>query len=343
MTLREALVNRVHNTDICVQHGPMVLDGGFGTMVQRYGLKEEDFRGYRYRNHPCMLLGNNEILTLTRPDVVSEIHKAYIQAGAQIITTNTFSANTISQADYQCQHLVDEMNTQAVHIAREAFLQLGVEGFVIATAGPTNKSLSISPDINDPACRAISFDQLAESYIQQMRVQIEAGADAIMLETIFDTLNAKAGIYAHQEAVEQTGKVIPLMLSATVNDTMGRLLSGQTIEAFLISVSHAHNLLSVGLNCSFGADDMLPVLRTLRRTVDNTLNERGQCFVSCHPNAGLPNSMGQYDVNPEQFAYSVKPMIQEGLADIIGGCCGTTPEHILALANHIKANYQLCR
>lgn len=338
MTLKEVLFNRAHNTDTSSHHKPLVLDGGFGTMVQRYGLKEEDFRGYRYHNHPCMLLGNNEMLTLTRPDVVSDIHKAYIQAGAQIITTNTFSANTISQADYQCQHLVEEMNCESVSLAKEAFLKFGVEGFVVATVGPTNKSLSISPDINDPTCRAISFEQLAESYTQQMRVLIEAGADAIMLETIFDTLNAKAGIYAHQEAMELTGKELPLMLSATVNDTMGRLLSGQTIEAFLISVSHARNLLSVGLNCSFGADDMLPVLRTLRRAVDSMFNERGQCFVSCHPNAGLPNSMGMYDVSPEQFAQSVKPMIQEGLVDIIGGCCGTTPEHIMALSNHIKVN-----
>ena len=313
-----------------------MLDGGFGTMVQTFNLGEQDFRGYRYRNMPGMLMGNNEMLTLTRPDVVSEIHKAYIQAGAEIITTNTFSANSISQADYGCEHLVEEMNTEAVRLAREAFAQLGKEGFVIATVGPTNKSLSISPDMNDPACRSITFDQLAEAYTQQICALIQAGADAILLETVFDTLNAKAGIYAHEMAMEQTGRQVPLMLSATVNDTQGRLLSGQTIEAFIISIAHAKNLLSVGLNCSFGADDMLPVLRILRRAVNNTLNGGRQYYVSCHPNAGLPNSMGQYDVTPEQFAQSVKPMLDEGLVDIIGGCCGTTP-------NHIEALRELCR
>lgn len=329
MTLHEALTQTTGGR-------PLVLDGGFGTMVQTFNLGEQDFRGYRYRNMPGMLLGNNEMLTLTRPDVVSEIHKAYIQAGAEIITTNTFSANSISQADYGCEHLVEEMNTEAVRLAREAFAQLGKEGFVIATVGPTNKSLSISPDMNDPACRSITFDQLAEAYTQQICALIQAGADAILLETIFDTLNAKAGIYAHEMAMEQTGRQVPLMLSATVNDTQGRLLSGQTIEAFIISIAHARNLLSVGLNCSFGADDMLTVLRILRRAVNNTLNGGRQYYVSCHPNAGLPNSMGQYDVTPEQFAQSVKPMLDEGLVDIIGGCCGTTP-------NHIEALRELCR
>ena len=329
MTLHEALTQATGGR-------PLVLDGGFGTMVQTFNLGEQDFRGYRYRNMPGMLLGNNEMLTLTRPDVVSEIHKTYIQAGAEMITTNTFSANSISQADYGCEHLVEEMNTEAVRLAREAFAQLGKEGFVIATVGPTNKSLSISPDMNDPACRSITFDQLAEAYTQQICALIQAGADAILLETIFDTLNAKAGIYAHEMAMEQTGRQVPLMLSATVNDTQGRLLSGQTIEAFIISIAHARNLLSVGLNCSFGADDMLPVLRILRRAVNNTLNGGRQYYVSCHPNAGLPNSMGQYDVTPEQFAQSVKPMLDEGLVDIIGGCCGTTP-------NHIEALRELCR
>ena len=329
MTLHEALTQTTGGR-------PLVLDGGFGTMVQTFNLGEQDFRGYRYRNMPGMLLGNNEMLTLTRPDVVSEIHKTYIQAGAEMITTNTFSANSISQADYGCEHLVEEMNTEAVRLARDAFAQLGKEGFVIATVGPTNKSLSISPDMNDPACRSITFDQLAEAYTQQICALIQAGADAILLETIFDTLNAKAGIYAHEMAMEQTGRQVPLMLSATVNDTQGRLLSGQTIEAFIISIAHARNLLSVGLNCSFGADDMLPVLRILRQAVNNTLNGGRQYYVSCHPNAGLPNSMGQYDVTPEQFAQSVKPMLDEGLVDIIGGCCGTTP-------NHIEALRELCR
>ncbi len=327
MNIRQALEERKK---------PLVLDGGFGTMVQRYGLKEEDFRGYRYRDIPGMLLGNNEMLNLTRPDVVSDIYSAYVGAGVDILTANTFSANSISQADYNCQHLVAEMNREAVRLARKAFADSGREGFVIATVGPTNKSLSISPDINDPACRAITFDQLAEAYTEQMEVLAQEGVDAILLETVFDTLNAKAGIYAMQEVMQRTGKDIPLMLSATVNDTSGRLLSGQTLEAFLISVSHAP-LLSIGLNCSFGADQMLPVLRNLHRMLTDRAGESGQRpFISCHPNAGLPNSMGQYDVTPEQFAQSISPMLDERLVDIIGGCCGTTPEHI-------KAVVDLCR
>ena len=324
MNIRQALNEKIR---------PMVLDGGFGTMVQRYGLKEEDFRGYRYRDIPGMMLGNNEILCLTRPDVVSGIYRAYVDAGADILTANTFSANSISQADYNCQHLVGDMNREAVRLARRAFAESGRQGFVIATVGPTNKSLSISPDINDPACRAITFDQLAEAYMEQMEVLVQEGVDAILLETIFDTLNAKAGIHAMQEVMHRTGKDMPLMLSVTVNDAAGRLLSGQTLEAFLISVAHAP-ILSIGLNCSFGADQMLPVLRNLHRMLTERAGENGKrIFISCHPNAGLPNSMGQYDVNPEQFAQTVRPMIEEGLADIIGGCCGTTPEHIKALVD----------
>lgn len=324
MNIRQALNEKIR---------PLVLDGGFGTMVQRYGLKEEDFRGYRYRDIPGMMLGNNEILCLTRPDVVSGIYRAYVDAGADILTANTFSANSISQADYNCQHLVGDMNREAVRLARRAFAESGRQGFVIATVGPTNKSLSISPDINDPACRAITFDQLAEAYMEQMEVLVQEGVDAILLETIFDTLNAKAGIHAMQEVMHRTGKDMPLMLSVTVNDAAGRLLSGQTLEAFLISVAHAP-MLSIGLNCSFGADQMLPVLRNLHRMLTERAGENGKrIFISCHPNAGLPNSMGQYDVNPEQFSQTVRPMIEEGLADIIGGCCGTTPEHIKALVD----------
>ena len=323
MNIREALEGR---------NKPLVLDGGFGTMVQRYGLREEDFRGCRYRDIPGMLLGNNEMLNLTRPDVVSDIYRAYVQAGVDILTANTFSANSVSQTDYGCEHLVREMNREAVRLARKAFADSGREGFVIATVGPTNKSLSISPDMNDSACRSITFDHLAQSYAEQIEVLAEEGVDAILLETIFDTLNAKAGIYAMQEVTDKTGKDIPLMLSVTVNDTAGRLLSGQTLEAFLISVSHAP-LLSIGLNCSFGADQMLPVLRNLHRMMADRAGEKGGKFTSCHPNAGLPNSMGQYDVSPEQFAQSVKPMLDEGLVDIIGGCCGTTPEHIKAVVD----------
>lgn len=318
------------------QTSPLILDGAFGTMVQGYRLSEEDFRGYRYRHLPGMLLGNNEMLNLTRPDVVKEIHAAYIEAGADILTANTFSANAISQADYGCEHLVEEMNREAVRLARAAFADSGRKGFVLATVGPTNKSLSISPDINDPACRSITFDQLSGAYMAQISVLVDEGVDAILFETIFDTLNAKAGIYAAQEVMRCTGCNVPLMLSVTVNDANGRLLSGQTLDAFLISIEHS-GMLSVGLNCSFGADDMLPVLRNLCHSIDRMgWNDGGRCFVSCHPNAGLPNSMGQYDVTPDCFAQSIRPMVTEGLVDIIGGCCGTTPEHIKAVA-------ELCR
>ena len=324
MNIRQTLNDKIR---------PLVLDGGFGTMVQRYALKEEDFRGYRHRDIPGMMLGNNEMLSLTRPDVVSDIYRAYVDAGVDILTANTFSANFISQADYNCQHLVGDMNREAVRLARQAFADSGREGFVIATVGPTNKSLSISPDINDPACRAITFDQLVEAYAEQMEFLVQENVDAILLETIFDTLNAKAGIYALQEVMHRTGKDIPMMLSVTVNDAAGRLLSGQTLEAFLISVAHAP-ILSIGLNCSFGADQMLPVLRNLYAMLTERAGENGQhIFISCHPNAGLPNSMGQYDVTPEQFAQTVRPMIEDGLVDIIGGCCGTTPEHIKALVD----------
>lgn len=327
MSLKETLLERT---------APLVLDGAFGTMVQGYGLSEEDFRGYRYRHIPGMLLGNNEMLNLTRPDVVKGIYAAYAAAGAGILTANTFSANAISQADYHCEHLVEDMNRQAVRLAREALADSGRDGFVIATVGPTNKSLSISPDINDPACRSVTFDQLAEAYMAQMSVLVDEGVDAIMLETIFDTLNAKAGIYAAQEVMQRTGTNVPLMLSATVNDAKGHLLSGQTLDAFLISVAHS-GMLSVGLNCSFGADDMLPVLRDLHCALGRMgRNGAGRCFVSCHPNAGLPDAMGRYNVTPEMFARSVRPMIEEGLVDIIGGCCGTTP-------GHIKAVVELCR
>ena len=324
MNIRQTLNDKIR---------PLVLDGGFGTMVQRYALKEEDFRGYRHRDIPGMMLGNNEMLSLTRPDVVSDIYRAYVDAGVDILTANTFSANFISQADYNCQHLVGDMNREALRLARQAFADSGREGFVIATVGPTNKSLSISPDINDPACRAITFDQLVEAYAEQMEFLVQENVDAILLETIFDTLNAKAGIYALQEVMHRTGKDIPMMLSVTVNDAAGRLLSGQTLEAFLISVAHAP-ILSIGLNCSFGADQMLPVLRNLYAMLTERAGENGQhIFISCHPNAGLPNSMGQYDVTPEQFAQTVRPMIEDGLVDIIGGCCGTTPEHIKALVD----------
>ena len=307
------------------QRRPLILDGAMGTMIQSYHLSEADYRGSY--DLPGQQSGNNDLLCLTRPDVIADIHRRYRAAGADIITTNTFNAQRISLADYHCEHLVRDINLAAVKIAREAG-----QGFVVGSVGPTNKSLSMSPDINDPALRAITFDNLAEAYTEQMAALIEGGVDALLLETCFDTLNAKAALYAAEEAMRKTGKQCPLMLSATVSDRAGRLLSGQTLEAFFVSVSHAP-LLSIGLNCSFGAEEMLPHIHTLRALVDeHNAHAREPIYISAHPNAGLPNQLGQYDETPELMALHIRPFLEEGLVDIIGGCCGTTDEHIKKLA-----------
>lgn len=307
----------------------LILDGAMGTMIQSYRLKEEDYRGYRFRNIQGQMMGNNDILSLTRPDVIKEIHCKYIKAGADVIEANTFSANRICMADYHCEDFVAEINRAAVKLAKEAVHQCSEDRqvYVIATIGPTNKSLSISPDVENPATRAITFDELCEAYTEQMEVLLREGVDGILLETIYDTLNCKAGIRAREIAEERTGVHVPLLLSVTLSNKQGRLLSGQTIEAFVQSVAHAKPL-SIGLNCSFGAADMLPALRRLRECCN--------CHVSAHPNAGLPNEMGLYDVTPETFAEEIKPFLEEGLADIVGGCCGTTPEHISALVAQSK-------
>ena len=296
-----------------------------GTMIQTYGLREEDFRNEALSDLPGPLLGNNDLLCLTRPDVVTDIHRRYLSAGADLISTNSFNAQRISQADYGCKAFVKEINTAAVRLAREAAQEFSTPEkprYVVASVGPTNKTLSISPDADDPAARSITFDQLSEAYTEQMVALLEAGTDIVMLETIFDTLNAKAGIFAFEEAMRLTGRRVPLMLSLTV-DRQGRTLSGQTIEAFVASIEHAP-LFSVGLNCSFGAAEMLPSLRVLASEVPHLR-------VSAHPNAGLPNVMGGYDQSPSEMAAEVAHFVEEGLVDIIGGCCGTTPQHIAAL------------
>lgn len=301
-----------------------MLDGAMGTMIQTYGLSEADYRG-TFTDLTPQQTGNNDLLCLTRPDIIADIHRRYVAAGADIITTNTFNAQRISLADYGCQHLVADINRAAVRIAREA-----ADGacFVVASIGPTNKSLSMSPDINDPARRSLSFDNLVNAYAEQMAALVEAGVDALLIETIFDTLNAKAAIYAAEKVMQEAGKQVPLMLSATVSDRAGRLLSGQTLEAFIISVAHAP-LLSIGLNCSFGAEDMLPHLRQLRQAIERMSSlTREPIYISAYPNAGLPNQLGQYDETPERMARHILPFIQEGLVDIIGGCCGTTDKHI---------------
>ncbi|MCQ2223493.1 MAG: methionine synthase [Bacteroidaceae bacterium] len=305
----------------------LLLDGAMGTMIQTYNLREEDFRGERFMDIPGQLMGNNDLLVLTRPGVIQDIHCRYLEAGADIITANTFSSQRISMADYHCEHLIEELNREAVRIAREVadeYTRLTPEKprYVIATVGPTNKTTSMSPDINNPALRTMTYDELCEAYLEQIKVLLQSGVDAILFETIFDTLNLKAGVRAFELATEQTGVTVPLMLSITVSDKAGRTLSGQTLEGFLASVQHAP-IFSIGLNCSFGAHDMLPCLRTLARMAPY--------YISAHPNAGLPNTLGGYDQTPEMMQQEMKAFVDEGLVNIIGGCCGTTPEHIKAL------------
>ena len=302
----------------------LILDGAMGTMIQQYNLKEEDFRGERFAHIPGQLKGNNDLLCLTRPDVIQDIHRKYLEAGADIIETNTFSSTTVSMADYHVEQYVREINLAAVKLAREVADEYTAKNpqkprFVAGSVGPTNKTCSMSPDVNNPAFRALSYDELADAYQQQMEAMLEGGVDAILIETIFDTLNAKAAVYAAEQAIKITGVEVPIMLSVTVSDTGGRTLSGQTLDAFLASVQHA-NIFSVGLNCSFGARQLKPFLEQLAA--------RAPYYITAYPNAGLPNSLGQYDQTPADMAHEVKEYIQEGLINIIGGCCGTTDAYI---------------
>ncbi|MCS3285028.1 methionine synthase [Bacteroides salyersiae] len=302
----------------------LILDGAMGTMIQQYNLKEEDFRGERFAHIPGQLKGNNDLLCLTRPDVIQDIHRKYLEAGADIIETNTFSSTTVSMADYHVEQYVREINLAAVKLAREVADEYTAKNpqkprFVAGSVGPTNKTCSMSPDVNNPAFRALSYDELADAYQQQMEAMLEGGVDAILIETIFDTLNAKAAVYAAEQAIKITGVEVPIMLSVTVSDTGGRTLSGQTLDAFLASVQHA-NIFSVGLNCSFGARQLKPFLEQPAA--------RAPYYISAYPNAGLPNSLGQYDQSPADMAHEVKEYIHEGLINIIGGCCGTTDAYI---------------
>ena len=302
----------------------LILDGAMGTMIQQYNLKEEDFRGERFAHIPGQLKGNNDLLCLTRPDVIQDIHRKYLEAGADIIETNTFSSTTVSMADYHVEQYVREINLAAVKLAREVADEYTAKNpqkprFVAGSVGPTNKTCSMSPDVNNPAFRALSYDELADAYQQQMEAMLEGGVDAILIETIFDTLNANAAVYAAEQAIKITGVEVPIMLSVTVSDTGGRTLSGQTLDAFLASVQHA-NIFSVGLNCSFGARQLKPFLEQLAA--------RAPYYISAYPNAGLPNSLGQYDQSPADMAHEVKEYIHEGLINIIGGCCGTTDAYI---------------
>lgn len=302
----------------------LVLDGAMGTMIQQYNLSEADFRGERFKDIPGQLKGNNDLLCLTRPEVIEDIHRKYLVAGADIIETNSFNATSVSMADYHVQAYCREINLAAARLARrmaDEFTVLNPEKprFVAGSVGPTNKTCSMSPDVNNPAFRALTFDELQAAYCEQMEALLEGGVDALLIETIFDTLNAKAAIRAAELSMEKIGRRVPLMLSVTVSDIAGRTLSGQTLDAFLASVEHA-DLFSVGLNCSFGARQLKPFLEQLA--------SRAPYYISAYPNAGLPNSLGQYDQTPEDMAAEVKEYIEEGLVNIIGGCCGTTEQYI---------------
>ncbi len=302
----------------------LVLDGAMGTMIQQYGLVEEDFRGERFKEVSGLMKGNNDILCLTRPDVIADIHRKYLEAGADLITTCTFSSQRVSMADYNVQEYCREMNLAGARIARQLADEYTRETpmkprFVLGDVGPTNKTLSISPDVNNPALRSLTYDELVAAYVEQMEALLEGGVDALLIETIFDSLNAKAAIYAAEKAMESTKIRVPLMLSITVSDTAGRTLSGQTLEAFLASVQHA-DIFSIGLNCSFGARQLKPFLKALA--------DKAPYYISAHPNAGLPNSLGLYDQTPEMMAEQVKEYVEEELVNILGGCCGTTEKFI---------------
>lgn len=310
----------------------LVLDGAMGTMIQRYKLEEEDFRKGWFEDHDSPLKGNNDLLVLTRPEVIREIHEAYLEAGADIVETNTFSGTSIAQADYGLEKAVYDINYQGAKIAKEACEKFTQQNpskprFVAGSIGPTNMTLSISPDVNDPGYRAISFDQLVDAYKEQVKGLIEGGSDILLVETVFDTLNAKAALFAINDVQEDLGTELPVMISGTITDASGRTLSGQTAEAFLISVMHA-DLLSIGLNCALGASALRPYLQVLKN--------KAPFYVSAHPNAGLPNEMGEYDETPEIMAAQIKEFLDEGLVNIVGGCCGTTPDHIKAMAELVS-------
>ena len=313
----------------------LVLDGAMGTMLQRYKFEEEDYRGERFKNWESPLKGNNDLLSLTQPHAIEAVHRKYLEAGADIIETNTFSATTIAMADYHMEDLVYELNFESAKIARKVCDEFTAKNpekprFVAGSVGPTNKTASLSPDVNDPGFRAITFDELRIAYKQQCEALLDGGADLLLVETIFDTLNAKAALFAIDEIQEERNIKIPVMVSGTITDASGRTLSGQTAEAFLISVSHL-NLLSVGFNCALGAKQLTPYLETI--------SNQSEFYISAYPNAGLPNAFGHYDESPEFMAEQIREYAEKGLINIIGGCCGTTPEHIKAIAELVK-NYQ---
>ncbi|WP_417872913.1 homocysteine S-methyltransferase family protein [Xanthomarina gelatinilytica] len=318
-----------------IQKRILVLDGAMGTMLQRYKFTEEDFRGERFKDYPTSLKGNNDLLSLTQPEAIAEVHRLYFEAGADIVETNTFSGTSIAMADYNMEDLVYELNFESAKIARKVADQFTKENpekprFVAGSIGPTNKTASLSPDVNRPEFRAITFDELRIAYKQQVEALIDGGVDVLLVETIFDTLNAKAALFAIEEVKEERNIDIPIMVSGTITDASGRTLSGQTVEAFLTSISHVP-LLSVGFNCALGAEQLQPYLQRL--------SNETEFFTSAHPNAGLPNAFGEYDQSPKEMQVLIENYLKDGLINIIGGCCGTNPEHIKAIAEVAK-NYK---
>lgn len=325
-------MSKIHDA---IKNRILILDGAMGTMLQRYNFSEDDFRGERFKDFPHSLKGNNDLLSLTQPQAIRDIHAQYFEAGADIVETNTFSGTTIGMADYHLEDLVYELNYESARIAREVADEFTTKNpnkprFVAGSIGPTNRTASMSPDVNDPGYRAVTFDDLRIAYKQQVEALMDGGSDILLVETIFDTLNAKAALFAIEEVKEERNIDIPIMVSGTITDASGRTLSGQTVEAFLISVSHIP-LLSVGFNCALGADQLKPYLKQLAH--NTSFN------ISAHPNAGLPNAFGQYDQTPEEMQALIKEYLEDNLINIIGGCCGTNPEHIRLIAEVAK-DYQ---
>jgi 5-methyltetrahydrofolate--homocysteine methyltransferase len=313
----------------------LVLDGAMGTMLQAYKFSEEDFRGERFKDYPTPLQGNNDLLSITQPEAIKTIHGKYFEAGADIIETNTFSGTTIAMSDYQLEELVYELNFQSAKIAKEVATEFTLKEphkprFVAGSIGPTNRTASMSPDVNDPGFRAVTFNDLRIAYKQQTEALIDGGVDILLIETVFDTLNAKAALFAIEEVKDERDIEIPIMLSGTITDASGRTLSGQTAEAFLISVSHI-SLLSVGFNCALGANLLQPHLEAI--------SNKTPFAISAHPNAGLPNAFGEYDETPEEMGEQIEEYLKKDLINIIGGCCGTSPDHIRVIAD-IASKYK---
>lgn len=326
----------------CLQERILVIDGAMGTMIQRHKLTEADYRGERFKDWHCDVKGNNDLLNITQPQIITGIHKEYLDAGADIIETNTFSSTSIAMADYEMQSLAYELNVAAAKCARAAIDSYydsykaspeggGLEGapkFIAGAIGPLNKTLSLSPDVNNPGFRAVTFDEVVTAYYEQVRGLVDGGVDTLLIETIFDTLNAKAAIFAIKKYFRDTKKApLPIMISGTITDASGRTLSGQTLEAFYTSVMHARPL-SIGLNCALGAKEMRPHIEEL--------SQIASCYVSAYPNAGLPNAMGEYDEHPEDTGHYLEEWAREGWVNIVGGCCGTTPDHIRHIAQEVK-------